>query len=167
MHSLDTIKRIFSEPIVSSGLLVRELIVVSPPATLVQLETLGGSLPRQLSDFHRQLLLMWNGLDLDVVRFHGVPPARSGIRSLLDAQVLVPSTHPSWIAVASDPAGFLYAEDEHGWIWSLDHDGGAETRLVASLDEFIGGYIFGRRAAEFGGEAWLADLVTYGVIPTA
>ena len=122
-------------------------------------------MPRRLSELHRQLLLAWNGLDLEVVRFFAAPPARIGITPLPKAQALIPSAHPSWIAVASDPAGFLYTEDERGSVWSVDHDGGAEKRLASSLDEFIGGYIFGERSAEFGGESWHSDLVTHGVLP--
>jgi hypothetical protein len=53
MHSFDTIKRILSEPVVSSGLLVRDLIVVSPPATPAQLAALEQSLPRRLSELGR------------------------------------------------------------------------------------------------------------------
>jgi SMI1/KNR4 family protein SUKH-1 len=167
MHCFDTIKRILSEPLVSSGLLMHDLIVVSPPATATQLAALERSFHRPLSEQHRQLLLMWDGLNLDVVRFFSASASRSGITSLLDAQALIPSAHPSWIAVASDPAGFLYAEDENGSVWSIDHDGGGQTRVAACLDEFIGGYVFGERAAEFGGESWRDDLVTHGLLPAA
>ena len=167
MQGIDIIKRILSEPVISSGLLARDLIAAGPPASSDGVATLERRLPRRLSRFHRQLLLTWDGLDLDVVRFFGVSPVRDGGASLLDAQSLVPVGHPSWIAFASDPAGFLYAEDEHGVIWSIDHDGGEAARAASSLDEFICSYIFGTRAAEFGGDSWHDDLVTYGVLPAA
>jgi hypothetical protein len=168
MNSLNLIKRILSEPVLSSGLLIREFVVSSPPATPEQISALENTLPRQLSELHRRLLLTWNGLNLDVVRFFAAPPARSGVRLLPESQSLIPaSAHPSWIAVASDPDGFLYAEDESGAVWSIDHDGGEETRLAFSLDEFIGSYIFGERAAEFAGESWRNDLVTHGLLPAA
>ncbi|MEI2724044.1 MAG: SMI1/KNR4 family protein [Verrucomicrobiota bacterium] len=167
MQGIDTIKRILSEPVISSGLLVRDLVAARPPATSDGVATLEQRLPRRLSEFHRQLLLTWNGLDLDVVRFFGASPVRDDGTSLLDAQSLVPAGHPDWVALASDPAGFLYVEDEHGVIWSIDHDGGEVARAASSLDEFICSYIFGTRAAEFGGDSWRDDLVTYGVLPAA
>lgn len=167
MRSLDIIRRIVSEPLVSSGLLIREFIIVSPPATQIQVVALEGALPRKLSESHRRLLLTWNGLNLEVVRLLGAPPVWEGVDPIPKWQKLIPPRHSLWIAIGTDPAGFLYAEDEDGSVWSIDHDGGAETRLAFSLDEFIGVYIFGTRAAEFGGDSWRDDLVTYGVLPTA
>jgi len=163
-RSLEIIGRIVSEPVLSSGLLSRESILASPPASLAQLAALEGVLPRRLSESHRQLLLTWNGLNLDVVRLLGAPPVCDGIDPLPQWQTLIPSTHPSWIAIGTDPAGFLYAQDERGKIWSIDHDGGTEKRLSSSLDEFLGDYVFGKRAAEFGGESWRDDLVTHGIL---
>jgi hypothetical protein len=163
MQCIDTIKRILSEPIASSGLLVQELIVTSPPASMEQLQLLEGKLPRQLSVFHRELLLNWNGLDLDVVRFFGSGDPH-GVATLLDSQSIIHQMHAHWIVIGSDSAGFLYAEDDCGAIWSIDHDGGATQCVANSLDEFISDYIFGKRAADFGGESWYDDLVAYGVV---
>lgn len=139
--------------------------VVPPPATAVQISELESTLPRELSESHRRLLLTWNGLDLDVVRFFAAPPASEGITPLPDAQTLIPSKHLRWIAVASDRAGFVYAEDEHGSISSIDHDGGSETQVAPCLDEFITRYVFGDRAYEFGGTSWRDELASCGVLP--
>lgn len=162
MRSLATIKILVSEPVVSSGLLIST--VVPSAATATQISQFESTLPRKLSVSHRQLLLTWNGLDLDVVRFFAAPPAVDGITSIPDAQVLVPSKHPRWIAVASDPAGFLYAEDEQGAVWSIDHDGGSEAQVASCLDEFIAEYVFGSRADEFGGASWRNELVACGIL---
>lgn len=124
MHSLDIIRRIVSEPLVSSGLLIREFIIVSPPAKLVQVAALEGTLPRKLSESHRRLLLTWNGLNLEVVRLLGAPPVREGVDPIPKWQRVIPPRHSLWIAIGTDPAGFLYAEDEDGSVWSIDHDGG-------------------------------------------
>jgi hypothetical protein len=165
MRSLATIKCILSEPVASSGLLARDLVIQSLPATMAQLSAVERDLPRKLSEFHRRFLLAWNGLDLDVVRFFAAPPAYGCIATLTEGQALLPRARSNWIAVASDPAGFLYAEDEQGAIWSIDHDGGSERRVASSLDDFISSYIFGDRSVEFGGEPWRLDLETHGILP--
>jgi hypothetical protein len=167
MQSLSIIQRILSEPVISSGLLERSLVVVSPPALPEDLDALEERLPRKLSLFHRQFLLSWDGLDLEVIRFFGVAQQAAGIMSLSRAQSLLPPGHPGWIAVASDPAGFLYAEDEQGAIWSIDHDSEGVIKVAPSLDQFIATYLFGQDAAKFGGDSWHDDLVTHGILPAS
>ncbi len=165
MQSLNIIQRILSEPVISSGLLARSLVVVSPPALPEDLDALEERLPRKLSLFHRQFLLSWDGLDLEVIRFFGASKAAGGITLLSKAQLLLPPGHSGWIAFASDPSGFLYAEEEQGAVWSIDHDGGSVVKVAPSLDEFITNYLFGLDAAKFGGESWYDDLVTHGILP--
>jgi len=166
MTAVSKIRELLSPRVRQSDLLSENLTVVpSRGATLESLSRLEQELPRPLSESHRALLSLWNGLDLDVVRILGVPPVEDGITPITACQGSA-SEDPllaASVAFASDPSGFVYFELPDGRVYEWDHDGG-DTRIVASnIDEFIDHLVFGGRAAEFAGEEWLVELRALGL----
>ncbi|MGC3968483.1 MAG: hypothetical protein QM775_14230 [Pirellulales bacterium] len=105
------------------------------------------SFPESLTD-----LLAWrNGLDLEVVRLHGVGPVVPGI---LPIRLHDDGT----IEFASDPAGFCYVLNSDGTVSSIDTDGGSAKKVADGAESFFQEFIFGSRAAEFAGPAWAAEV---------
>lgn len=142
--------REFIERVVASGLLTQGLVRVSELGA--SQSDLDGApcIPTDL----REVLAWRNGLDLDVVRLHGV-----GRQEL----VLQRTGFPGWpdtVVFASDPAGFQYFLDPAGKVLCYDHDGGDIGQVAESVDDFIRGYVFGPRAAEFAGEKWALEVET-------
>jgi hypothetical protein len=136
--------RHFLERLLATDLLPRELLdLSSAAATDVEL----ASAP-PVPDSLRDLLTWHNGLDLDVVRIHGVGDVNRPIRP----------TSSGEIAFASDPAGFTYGLRGDGTVTSVDHDGGEEKVVAHGVDDFLRGYVFGPRAAEFSGEDWAREV---------
>lgn len=87
---------------------------------------------------------MFDGVDLDVIRLFSCAQLESA---------------ESGILFAADPAGFSCCVQDSGEILVLDHDGGRSTTVAESMEAFIGSYLFGERAAEFGGSEWYQELV--------
>jgi hypothetical protein len=136
--------RHFLERVLATDLLTPELVdVSSAAATDAELAT-APPVPGSLRD-----LLAWhNGLDLDVVRIHGVGVGDRSIRP----------TSAGEIAFASDPTGFTYVLRRDGTVASVDHDGGEEKVVARDVDDFLRGYVFGPRASEFSGEDWSREV---------
>jgi hypothetical protein len=163
VNATETIARLLSEPVRSSGLFSESLLVVpASGATQAQLHDVTVQLGRPLSAQHARLLSSWNGLDLDVIRLFGAAPAPNGILPL--SKTSIAHAPSGWLAFGSDPAGYVYFEDPSGAIHSFDHDGGHWTRVAPNLDAFITELVFGPKAALFAGEEWLATLRQCGVV---
>jgi hypothetical protein len=138
----------FIERVLASGLLTHGLLRVSEHgASQAELD----DAPRIPIDL-REVLAWRNGLDLDVVRLHGI-----GTQGF----VLERAEFPDWpdaVGFASDPAGFQYFLDPTGKVLCCDHDGGEIGQIANSVDDFIRGYVFGPRASEFAGEDWAREV---------
>lgn len=145
--------------VIDSSLLSRSLVYVPNfGASDAMLEDAERVLGRKLSLFHRELLKKWNGLDLDIIRFYGCGCNPGPHGSLAENQFELPEVFSSGLVIGSDPAGFLYVEDETGQIFMIDSEGGEISYLATSLNEFICSYVFGERGHEFAGEGWLTEL---------
>jgi hypothetical protein len=166
MRAVLKIREVLEPRVRKSRLLIESMTVVpSAGATPELLARFDRELPRPLSDSHRALLSVWNGIDLDVLRILGVPPTEKGIRPITDCQGFIPA-EPGFagaIAFASDPSGYVYFELPDGSVYSWDHDGGNTTRIASTVDDFIENVVFGARGAEFAGEKWLHELQARGL----
>lgn len=153
------------QKVIDSNVLIKELTVVPQNgASNEEIIKEEPFLSRSLSVQHKELLKKWNGINLDVIRFYGCGLEKAGIGSLRNSQKLTPSIIQKGIIIGSDPAGFIYIEDEKGSIYSLDTDGGEVLRIASSLEDFICNYLFGKRAKDFGGESWEEELRENGLI---
>ncbi|MFZ3320756.1 MAG: SMI1/KNR4 family protein [Usitatibacter sp.] len=163
MTAVSKIQRLLTPPVRAARLISQDLSTIpAAGASAEALRSLESKLQRPLSAQHRDLLMTWNGLDLDVIRIFGVPPVVKGIYDLLEWQELVPEGEGN-IAFGGDPSGFLYFESKSGSVLSSDHDGG-ETKVVAScINEFIDEVVFGARGDSFLGEEWLNELRALGL----
>ena len=137
----------FIQRVVDSGLLAPDLTrIPSQGASSEQIASY--EIPQDL-----QTLLRWrNGIDLEVVRIHGIPPLEQQlppIESVPDSEQLV---------IASDPAGFQYRLGKHDQIVLWDHDGGSTKQVASNISDFLMQYVFGSRSSEFGGEEWLREV---------
>jgi hypothetical protein len=140
----------FVERVLASPLLTPDLVCVPDRgATDAELASVFNA---QQDSSLMTLLRRWNGLDLDVIRIHGV-----GITS--DGLPCVAST-PHGHAVASDPSGFQYIRLPDGTISSFDHDGGSLTSVANDFDDFLRNYVFGNRSAAFCGDEWAAEVAS-------
>src|SRR3569833_3389543 len=107
--------RAFVERFIASGLLQSSLVELADCGAVSAELALVPTLPEGLRD-----LLAWhNGLNLEVIRLHGVGSQAS--RRVERSQV---ASSGEAIVFASDPAGFLYLLQTDGTVISLDHDGG-------------------------------------------
>jgi len=149
------------QAILRSGVLTPELVKVPcGPAKRTDIADTEQAVGRTLSKQHRDLLSVWDGIDLEVVRFLSAETGDSSIR--LSATIEVPLFASGLVPIACDPDGFLYLEGSDGAIWQWDHDGG-QTEVVANdIEDFVCSFVFGARAAKFGGEEWLEGLRAAG-----
>jgi hypothetical protein len=163
MTAVGKIQRLLTPSVRAARLISPELSTIpAAGASAEGLRRLESKLKRPLSAQHRDLLLTWNGLDLDVIRIFGVPPVVQGINDLLEWQELVPEGEGN-IAFGGDPSGFLYFENRNGTILSWDHDGGGIEVRAPCINEFIDEVVFGARGESFMGEEWLNRLRTFGL----
>jgi hypothetical protein len=122
-----------------------------------------GALRRPLSRQHKEVLTRWNGINLDVLTLYGCGVTPRQIGRLSAYQRLDPWLVEG-IAFGSDPAGFIYVEEDAGNILCLDHDGGEIERVAANLNDFFGRYVFGEDAHLFGGDEWKEQLRAAGLL---
>jgi hypothetical protein len=163
MTAVSKIQRLLTPSVRAARLISQHLSAI--PATGASAEALRSAeskLQRTLSAQHRDLLLTWNGLDLDVIRIFGVPPLTQGIKNLLEWQELVPEGKGN-IAFGGDASGFLYFESLDGSVLSWDHDGGEIKVMASCINEFIDEVVFGSRGDSFMGEEWLSRLRALGL----
>jgi hypothetical protein len=158
MNAITVLETVTSPEVLASGLLLRELVSIpargAADAEISEQET---RLGKPLSEGFRRFLRRWNGINLDVIRLYGTTNVSDGIESLTSPQ---PAALADFIAIGSDPAGFIYAEDSAGRIYSFDHDGGEVECVAHSFDEFIVDYVFGKNSAAFMGDDWYRQVIT-------
>lgn len=136
----------FIRRVLSSGLLTPQLVYV--PSSGAQSSDLSQT---KLTDDLRELLEWRNGLDLDVIRVHGLGEVEPGITPAV--------IHANGsLEFASDPSGFRYLLGGDGSVSSMDHDGGAIEKITDSVDSFFRMFVFGHRAVEFAGADWAHDV---------
>ena len=166
MNAVSKIREILNPEVLKSRLLIESLIAIpSAGATLALLARFDRELPRPLSEMHRAVLSVWNGIDLDVIRILGIPPTENGIATITNCQGLIPvePRYAGAIAFASDPSGYIYFELPDGSVHSWDHDGGDTQQIASTIDDFISHVVFGVRGKEFAGEQWLHELQLCGL----
>ena len=112
---MDFVKKI--KKILSSDLLIRELTIIpTRGASLNEIKEEENFITHPLSLPHKALLQIWNGIDLDVVRFYGCGETENTLKTLRNNQISLPIAVQKGIIIGSDPSGFLYIEDEKGHI---------------------------------------------------
>ena len=148
--------------VLSSGVLT-ECLTELPPrgATEAEMAEIDALVGRTLSEQHRSLLRVWNGANLDVVQFF----ATSGDNSMRSySRLQFPGVPGPAVPFAADPAGFVYLEAPDGQVWAWDHDGGGTEPVARDIHDFFCAYVFGPRAAEFGGVEWHDQLSSAGLV---
>lgn len=154
------------EKVISSGLLLQPLTYIpTQGANPSELLMLDDSLPKPMSNAHKTILQKWNGLNLDVIRLYGASPTPGELNGLAESQegVLI-SFNDGYIVFGEDPAGFIYLEDGEGRIWSLDSEIQVSSLIARDMDDFFQNYLFGLKGFEFGGENWMQELRSAGLI---
>jgi len=137
------------EKVVASGILIKEMTKLPDGgATDFELKSTEKRIGVKLDQHLEALLSIFNGANLDVIRFY--PCSR-----------LAKSEYG--LAFADDPAGFAYHVTATGEVISEDHDGGAIKTIAASITEFVHSYLFGERSVEFAGEEWHQQLIEAGI----
>jgi hypothetical protein len=157
MKAITLLEKIISPEILGSDLLLRELTFIPVRgATAAEIREEESEVGHPFSEAYRQFLLRWNGINLDVIRLYGAGKVDSRLHRLVKEQI---PELPHMVVIGSDPAGFIYAENSNGAIYSLDHDGGELKCVAQGFESFIVDYVFGKNSAEFGGEEWLAEVM--------
>jgi hypothetical protein len=140
--------------LLSAELLIRALVVIpSSGAKIEEINAEESKIGLPLSNSYRLFLQRWNGLNLDIMRFFGAGNVVRGIPKLSEQQNVLDSSE-EFIFIASDPAGFVYAENREGHIYSFDHDGGDVEVICQSFDTFVVDYLFGKDSNKFMGDEW-------------
>lgn len=154
------------EKVLSSGLLLEPLTYIpANGANHIELSVLNDALPKPLSAAHKSILQKWNGLNLDVIRLYGASAISGELKGLTESQDNVPiSFSDGYIVFGDDPAGFVYLEDDEGRIWSLDTEIQVTSLIAIDMDDFFQNYLFGLKGFEFGGENWMLELRSAGLI---
>jgi hypothetical protein len=122
---------------------------------------------------HKEFLKIWNGANLDLIKFYGCGNAHKEISKISEWQMEVYDDNPSeafpdlpykdLLVIGDTPFGEVIIEDKKGSIYMLNFDGLLFEKVASSLEEFICDYVFGKRAEEFGGEEWLQELKDAGL----
>ena len=149
------------ERVLNSNVLLSELVHVAPRgATAQEIASEEKLMTRALSPGHREILAMWNGANLDVIRlFCCGPSSVPGVRRLSAGQE---GACDGEVFFADDPAGFRYVEGPGG-AYLVDADGGSRRRIAENLDDLFTRVVFGRDAASFGGPEWEQELRDAGL----
>lgn len=160
MTAIDTIENVLRAKLLKASL----IFIPQHGATEQALDALSKVLPRSLSKTHLSLLKRWNGVNLDVVRIYGATSTPNELRGLADVQNEPFSQIPGAIVFGDDPSGFVYAESLDGKIMSLDLSSGEIETIANNMNDFFSSFVFGPKAAEFAGDAWLSKLKKVGLI---
>jgi len=137
------------EKLVATGVVSRSLVELPTHGVDdLQINQAQAALGERLPSLLVELLQVYDGANLDVIRFH---PLRSIVRSHYG------------LAFANCPAGFVYHACPDGSVLAEDTDGTKAKQVAGSLSEFVFSYLFGVRSAEFGGVEWHLELVNAGI----
>lgn len=162
IKAITLIEKILSPEFLAIGLLIPELIAIPPRgATEQEIQDEELRLGRSISADYRTFLRKWNGLNLDEIRFNGAGNVHQGIQRIWKADGFGQGSQ--LVAIASDPSGFVYAEDEEGVIHSLDHDGGDHETVALNFESFVVDFLFGKDSANFHSEEWHSKLKKAGI----
>lgn len=143
------------DKVLKSSLLDEDLIVVPKAATDFQVKAEEKKLAKHINPEYKSFLEHYNGLNLDIVRFHGVDKTEAYIKSLSSSQNDIVS---NGIVIGDDPAGYYYIQDSSGKIYSSDSKADSTKYLASSFSSFITDVVFGRKAEEFAGAEWKSEL---------
>lgn len=156
MDAIALLETIVSPKVLGSGLLLREHISIPVSgATDAEIAQEEAELSKPLSEGYRRFLRRWNGINLDVIRLYGAGEVSPGIQQLKTMQL---PAIDHLLAFATDPAGFVYAEDNTERVVSFDHDGGEIAFVARDFDAFIVDFVFGKDSAAFMGDDWQKQL---------
>jgi hypothetical protein len=160
MSAVDVITKVLKANVLTPEL----TLVPTRGATLEEIRAEELVLGRGLCRDHSQLLQHWNGIALEVIRLFGCGPGAQTGR-LAELQVQAIAANMDVTILGSDAAGFIYCQSRCGSITSVDSDGGGVRALAAGIDDLFERLVFGKDAGMFGGEHWLAELRSVGIVP--
>ncbi|MFN7153292.1 MAG: SMI1/KNR4 family protein [Acidovorax sp.] len=141
--------KLFIEKLVASGVVSRSLVdLPNHGVSDLQIDDVQVALGERLPSVLVAFLRVYDGANLDVIRFH---PLWKIVRSEYG------------LAFASCPAGFVYHACPDGSVLVEDSRGSEVKQIADSLSEFVVSYLFGSRSAEFGGVGWYQELVNAGI----
>jgi hypothetical protein len=151
------------QKIISSKLLIDDLYFIPlSGASDEQIRVTEKELNFPLSEEFKEFLKLWNGANLDVVRVYGCNKIDASIPTLKDTQNGYIAR--GYLIIGSDPAGFLFAQNKLGEIFSIDMEGEEIQKVAKNFEDFLCDYIFGQRAESFAGKEWKDELIKAGII---
>ena len=152
------------EKIIESEILITSLTFIpekgATPDEIKQEELIIG---KKFSIYHKSFLEKWNGIDLDVIRVYCCGNSSDRLNRIADEQ-FEELTSKGFTAIGSDPAGFIYLENEKAEIHSFDTDGGEIEFQAKNLDFFFTDLVFGQNADKFLGEDWKEVLRSHNLL---
>jgi hypothetical protein len=132
------------QKLLDKGLLTSSLVELnSAPASSEQIALAENRLNIKLDNGLKEFYSIWASANLELLR-------------ILSPREL--QKDDLGIMFANDPAGFIYRFDATGAVFSEDTDGGSVKSVADDFNDFIFGYVFGSRAADFMGSEWLQEL---------
>jgi hypothetical protein len=138
------------EQVIQSGVLATELIYIPEAgASPLAVRDFEAHANIHLNPTHREILEIWDGLDLEVISLRPV-------RNL--------GNQDGRIVFADDPLGFSYGYTSTGSIISSDQEKQTELLIALNLETFILDQVFGDEAASYGGEFWANELRSHGIV---
>jgi hypothetical protein len=156
MNAVETI-----EKALKAGVLLQDMVRVPlRGASEVEIDAEEALVGQKFSLALRVLLRRWNGINLDVLRFYG---CQGTITLQVHKAQLALLREKQLLCIGSDPAGFVYCEDQSGRVFSFDRDGGAILQKAVCLDDFVSRFVFGSDAGLFAGPDWARDLNNAGL----
>ncbi|WP_428001387.1 hypothetical protein [Acidovorax sp.] len=151
------------DKIIQSGILNRDLSEIPKNgADFTQLAELDNGLPRAISKMHKQILVAWDGLNLEIIRIYGAGLSVASVKRLIESQRY--AVTEDMIVFADDPAGFIFMEGGDGSVYSLDSKTSNFERIAFNLEEFFADKVFGKDAEEFMGDYWFGRLKDFNLV---
>lgn len=149
--------------VVATNLLIKGLYYLPHKgASEIDIKNAEEALGLILFSDHKNFLKYWNGANLDIIRLFGCGQTEDAIPNISSNQFGMEKK--DFRIIASDPAGFIYVQDNMEKIFSFDTDGGIFAEVGKNFEDFICNYLFGLRAKEFAGEQWFNELKEAGII---
>lgn len=146
------------EKVLASGILIPGLTLIPKQgATTDEIRQEEALIGREFSIHHRIFLEKWNGVDLDVIRIYCCGQSSNRLHRIAGSQ-FEEISEKGFLAIGSDPAGFVYLENERAEIYSFDTDGGDIAFQAVNLSAFFTDLVFGQNADQFSGADWKEEL---------